>query len=119
MGTSCNGGSESQQPIFTLNNATIRNVRINANAADGIHCASGNCRAENVVWEDVCEDAATNKSDGGTFTVSGGSAAGADDKVDEMVGYLWVGPEASRVERVTAEPAAEPMQLGFRTLPTA
>jgi acylphosphatase len=45
--------------------------------------------------------------------------AGADDKVDEMVGYLWVGPEASRVERVTAEPAAEPMQLGFRTLPTA
>lgn len=81
VGTSCNGGSESQQPIFTLNNATIRNVRINANAADGIHCASGNCRAENVVWEDVCEDAATNKSDGGTFTVSGGSASGADDKV--------------------------------------
>ena len=80
VGTSCDGGSESQQPIFTLNNATIRNVRINANAADGIHCASGNCRAENVVWEDVCEDAATNKSEGGTFTISGGSATAAQDK---------------------------------------
>jgi acylphosphatase len=45
--------------------------------------------------------------------------AGADDKVDEMLGYLWVGPDASRVARVIAEAAAEPMQLGFRTLPTA
>ncbi|PLK50972.1 pectate lyase [Uliginosibacterium sp. TH139] len=80
VGTSCNGGSESQQPLFTLKNATIKNVRINANAADGIHCVSGNCRAENVVWEDVCEDAATNKSEGGTFTISGGSANAAQDK---------------------------------------
>ncbi len=45
--------------------------------------------------------------------------AGADDKVDEMLGYLWIGPEASRVERVSSEAAAEPMQLGFRILPTA
>lgn len=49
-------------------------------AADGIHCASGNCRIENVVWEAVCEDAATNKSEGGTLTVSGGSATEAPDK---------------------------------------
>ncbi|GAA5157225.1 pectate lyase [Viridibacterium curvum] len=80
VGTSCNGGSESQLPLFTLNNATIRNVRLNANAADGIHCVSGNCRIENVVWEDVCEDAATNKSEGGTLTISGGSANAAEDK---------------------------------------
>jgi acylphosphatase len=45
--------------------------------------------------------------------------AGPDDKVDEMLGYLWVGPEASRVERIATEPASEPMQLGFRILPTA
>lgn len=45
--------------------------------------------------------------------------AGANDKVDDMLAYLWQGPAASRVERVDAEPAAEPMQLGFRTLPTA
>ena len=80
VGTSCAGGSESQQPIFTLSNATLKNVRINANAADGIHCISGNCRLENVVWEDVCEDAATNKSEGGTLTISGGSANAAQDK---------------------------------------
>ena len=45
--------------------------------------------------------------------------AGPNDKVDEMLAYLWQGPAASRVERVSAEPASEPMQLGFRTLPTA
>ncbi len=45
--------------------------------------------------------------------------AGADDKVDEMLAYFWQGPMSSRVERVDSEPAAQPMQLGFRTLPTA
>ena len=81
VGTSCAGGSESQQPIFTLNNATIKNVHLAAGqAADGIHCVSGNCRLENVVWDGVCEDAATNKSEGGTMTVSGGSANAAQDK---------------------------------------
>ena len=45
--------------------------------------------------------------------------AGADDKVADMVAYLWQGPPASRVERVNAEPANVPMQLGFRQLPTA
>ena len=45
--------------------------------------------------------------------------AGPDDKVDDMLAYFWQGPMASRVERVVSEPATEPMQLGFRTLPTA
>lgn len=44
---------------------------------------------------------------------------GPDDKIDEMLGYLWVGPTDSRVARVDTEPAPLPMQLGFRTLPTA
>ncbi|MEC5387612.1 pectate lyase [Uliginosibacterium sp. H3] len=82
VGTSCAGGSESQQPVFTLNNATIKNVHLKAGgAADGIHCVAGNCRLENVVWDDVCEDAATLKDAGVTMTVSGGSANAADDKV--------------------------------------
>lgn len=82
VGTSCSGDGEGQQPVFTLNNATIKNVRIKAGAAaDGIHCNSGNCRLENVVWEDVCEDAATNLAEGGTMTVSGGAAYEAKDKV--------------------------------------
>ena len=45
--------------------------------------------------------------------------SGPDDKVDEMLAYLWQGPTACRVERVEATPADHPMQLGFRTLPTA
>jgi acylphosphatase len=45
--------------------------------------------------------------------------AGPDDKVNEMLAYFWQGPDACRVERVTSEPAPEPMQLGFRQLPTA
>ena len=82
VGTSCAGGSESQQPVFTLNNATLRNVHIKAGAAaDGIHCVAGNCRMENVVWDDVCEDAATLKDAGVSMTIDGGSANAADDKV--------------------------------------
>ena len=45
--------------------------------------------------------------------------SGPDAEVDEMLAYLWQGPTASHVERVVTEPAQSPMQLGFRTLPTA
>jgi acylphosphatase len=45
--------------------------------------------------------------------------SGADAQVDDMLAYFWQGPRASRVERVEVEVAGHPMQLGFRTLPTA
>lgn len=82
VGTSCNDQSESQQPVFTLaDGATIRNVTLNANAADGIHCL-GNCTLQNVVWQDVCEDAATMRGGSGkVMNVVGGRASNADDKV--------------------------------------
>jgi len=82
VGTSCNGQSESQQPVFTLeNNTVLMNVTLNRNAADGIHCR-GNCMLINVVWQDVCEDAATMRGGSGTtMDVIGGSAAEAEDKV--------------------------------------
>lgn len=81
-GTACNGQSESQQPVFLLKDgATLRNVVITKNAADGVHC-EGNCTIENVVWQDVCEDAATMKGGSGKIMrVRGGSAAHASDKV--------------------------------------
>jgi pectate lyase len=81
-GTSCAGSSESQQPVFLLKDgATLKNVVINKNAADGVHC-EGNCTISNVVWQDVCEDAATMKGGSGkTMNISGGSAANASDKV--------------------------------------
>lgn len=83
VGTSCNGQSESQQPVFYLKDgATLKNVVIKKGAAaDGVHCA-GSCTLSNVKWPDVCEDAATMKGGSGkTMTVSGGSAANAADKV--------------------------------------
>lgn len=81
-GTSCDGQSESQQPVFDLKDgATLKNVIINKNAADGVHC-EGSCTISNVVWQDVCEDGATMKGGSGkTMNVSGGSAANASDKV--------------------------------------
>jgi pectate lyase len=83
VGTSCDGQSESQQPVFTLNDgATIKNLHIAASGgADGIHCL-GSCTLQNVVWDDVCEDAATMLGGAGkVMTVTGGSAANAADKV--------------------------------------
>ncbi|MEY4560770.1 MAG: hypothetical protein RLZZ618_47 [Pseudomonadota bacterium] len=81
-GTSCDGASESQQPVFLLKDgATLQNVVINKNAADGVHC-EGSCNITNVVWQDVCEDAATMKGGSGKIMrVRGGSAANATDKV--------------------------------------
>jgi hypothetical protein len=76
------GQSESQDPMFKLaDGATLANVIIGAPAGDGVHC-SGSCTLTNVWWEDVGEDAATFK--GGTsarYTVDGGGAKSASDKV--------------------------------------
>ncbi|MBO3740890.1 pectate lyase [Actinoplanes flavus] len=73
---------ESQDPIFKLaDGAVLKNVVLGAPAADGIHC-SGSCTLINVWWENVGEDAATFKGGtSATYTVDGGGAKGADDKV--------------------------------------
>lgn len=75
LGTSCPSDSDKQQPIITLKNATVKNLRIAASGgADGIHCVAGNCRLENIVWEDVCEDAASNIKASKSLTIVGGIA---------------------------------------------
>nr|BAI44499.1 pectate lyase [Aphelenchus avenae]BAI44500.1 pectate lyase [Aphelenchus avenae] len=76
------GQDEGQDPVFELDDgAVIKNVVLGAPAADGIHC-KGSCSIENVWWEDVGEDAATFLgSSGATYTVSGGGAKKASDKV--------------------------------------
>lgn len=75
VGLSCEGG-EFQPPVITLENATVKNLRIAADGgSDGIWCSKGDCTLENIVWEDICEDAATQKSTpGSTMTVIGGWA---------------------------------------------
>jgi hypothetical protein len=72
------GQSESQDPVFDLAaGATLKNVIIGAPAGDGVHCA-GNCRLENVWWEDVGEDAATFLGGSDYYVVGGGARSGTD-----------------------------------------
>lgn len=90
-GTGDLGGSgqeEGQDPIFELaDGAVLKNVIIGTPAADGVHC-KGSCTLQNVWWLDVGEDAATfkGKSSSAVYTVYGGGAKNADDKVLQFNG---------------------------------
>jgi hypothetical protein len=78
---SCDG--EGQPAVFELaDGATLKNVIIAGGTpgGNGVVC-KGNCTLENVYWEDVCEDAATNSKDGATMTVNKAIALNASDKV--------------------------------------
>ena len=82
------GQNEDQDPILDLAaGAVLKNVIIGAPAADGIHC-EGSCTLQNVWWEDVGEDAATfrGSSSSNVYTVSGGGAKEASDKVFQFNG---------------------------------
>ncbi|MPY50844.1 pectate lyase [Streptomyces acidicola] len=82
------GQEEDQGPILELAaGAVLKNVIIGAPAADGIHC-KGSCTLQNVWWEDVGEDAATfrGSSSSNVYTVSGGGAKEATDKVFQFNG---------------------------------
>lgn len=79
---------EDQGPILELApGAVVKNVIIGSPAADGIHCL-GSCTLQNVWWEDVGEDAATflGSSSSNVYTVSGGGAKEASDKVFQFNG---------------------------------
>ena len=85
VGSGALGGDsqdEGQDPLFKLaDGAVLKNVILGAPAADGVHC-SGSCTLINVWWENVGEDAATFKGGASaTYTVDGGGARSADDKV--------------------------------------
>ncbi|BFO19439.1 pectate lyase [Streptomyces sp. KM77-8] len=79
---------EDQGPILELaDGAVLKNVILGAPAADGVHC-KGSCTLQNVWWEDVGEDAATfkGKASGSVYTVTGGGAKEASDKVFQFNG---------------------------------
>ncbi|KAI5835282.1 polysaccharide lyase family 3 protein [Schizophyllum commune Tattone D] len=74
-GTSCTGqaeGGDSDAVFLLEEGASLSNVVIGADQAEGVHCL-GSCTLTNVWFEAVCEDAITIKQDSGT--------KGADDKV--------------------------------------
>ncbi|MER7108518.1 pectate lyase [Streptomyces sp. NPDC000229] len=82
------GQDEGQAPLFTLaDGAVLKNVVLGSPAADGVHCL-GSCTLQNVWWEDVGEDAATfkSKSSSAVYTVTGGGAKKASDKVFQFNG---------------------------------
>lgn len=73
------GQGEGQDPVFRVENgATLRNVVIGNNGADGIHVHNGGT-IDNVVWTDVGEDALTIKTSG-TVNVRNITGFNADDK---------------------------------------
>ena len=73
------GQSEGQQPVFRVENgATLRNIVIGTNGADGIHTYNG-AVLDNIYWMNVGEDAMTIKSSG-TTTVRNIEGYDADDK---------------------------------------
>ncbi|WP_345531219.1 pectate lyase [Viridibacterium curvum] len=67
----CSADKEGQPSVLSLKNgAIVKNVRIAAGGGGhGISCLAGNCTLRNVVWEEVCEHAAGNYSEGGTFSI--------------------------------------------------
>lgn len=84
------GGSqdEDQDPLFIVEDGgTLKNVIIGSKAGDGIHC-KGTCLLQNVWWEDVGEDAATQKGkiSGQVMQIDGGGAKKASDKVFQQNG---------------------------------
>ncbi|CUA78011.1 hypothetical protein RSOLAG22IIIB_12985 [Rhizoctonia solani] len=79
----CSGQKEGgdKDAVFLLESgATLKNVVIGANQAEGVHC-KGPCNIYNVWFEDVCEDAITLRQTSGTTNIIGGGAKNADDKV--------------------------------------
>ncbi|THW81669.1 pectate lyase-like protein [Aureobasidium pullulans] len=81
----CNGQGEGGKAdaVFLLEaGATLKNVIIGKNQAEGVHC-DGHCTLEYVWFEDVCEDAISIKNDksGSQSWIIGGGAYHASDKV--------------------------------------
>jgi len=81
-GVSCSGQKEggNSDAVFLLEDgATLKNVIIGKDQIEGVHCL-GACTITNVWWSAVCEDALTLKGNGNAV-ITGGGAAGAEDKV--------------------------------------
>src|SRR4030042_44077 len=75
--------SESQDPVFTITNGTVRNGQIGAPACDGLHFKGGNSTISSVRVPDVGEDACTVKSSG-TYTVSSFTGNQSADKLFQI-----------------------------------
>lgn len=92
---------ENQDPVFRLEDgARLINVVLGSPAADGIH-TYGDVTLENIVWEDIGEDAMTIKETG-TVVLDGGGAFNGEDKVFQINA-----PSTFRVSNFTARSAGK------------
>ncbi|KAF6827255.1 pectate lyase F [Colletotrichum plurivorum] len=75
-------GGDADAVFLLRRGATLKNVIIGKNQAEGVHC-DGPCTLEFVWFEDVCEDAVTVKNDkaGDHTWIIGGGAYKASDKI--------------------------------------
>ncbi|WP_018606873.1 pectate lyase [Uliginosibacterium gangwonense] len=76
LGTSCLADKEGQGAVLTLKNgAVVSNLHVKSGAGGhGISCIAGNCTLKNVTWDEVCEHAAGNYSEGGTYSIYNSTA---------------------------------------------
>ncbi|KAJ3543399.1 hypothetical protein NM208_g3597 [Fusarium decemcellulare] len=76
-------GGQSDTVFILREGATLRNVIIGPDQAEGVYCLGGGCTIENVWFEDVCEDAISIKEDpaGAVTNIIGGGAYHASDKI--------------------------------------
>jgi pectate lyase C len=92
---------EGQKPMFRVEaGGTLKNVVLGSPAADGVH-TYGDATLENIVWEDIGEDAMTIK-ESGTVTLDGGSASNGEDKVFQINA-----PSTFKVSNFTARSAGK------------
>ncbi|KAK6216344.1 hypothetical protein LQW54_003547 [Pestalotiopsis sp. IQ-011] len=75
-------GGDADAVFLLRSGATLKNVIIGKNQAEGVHC-DGPCTLEFVSFEDVCEDAITVKNDRADehSWIIGGGAYHASDKI--------------------------------------
>lgn len=84
VGMGDGGQGESQKPFFQLKSgATVKNVILSAPGVDGIHYVGTSGTVDNVLWQDVGEDAITVKSPGGTHRLSNSTGNNAADKFQQ------------------------------------
>jgi pectate lyase C len=89
VGMGDGGQGESQSPFFRLNaNSWLKNVKLAAPGVDGCHF-SGNGTMNEVTWQDIGEDAMTEKSAGNCW-VSGGAAYNGADKCGQVNAAGWL-----------------------------
>jgi pectate lyase C len=83
------GQGESQKPFFRLNaDSWLKNVKLAAPGVDGCHFY-GNGTMNEVTWQDIGEDAHTEKTAGNCW-VSGGAAYNGADKDGQCNAAGWL-----------------------------